>query len=97
MKLNKKDIEHIAKLARLDLTKDELKKYGDQLSSVLNYVDQLKEVDVTDVEPTAQVTGLDNVWREDKIKDWDEAEVKLAMNNTPELDDGQLKVRRIIE
>ncbi len=97
MKLSKDQIQHIAKLARLDLTKDELKKYGDQLSSVLNYVDQLKEVDVADVEPTAQVTGLDNVWREDKIKDWDEAEVKLAMDNAPEIEEGQLKVRRIIE
>ena len=46
MQLSKNEIQHIAKLARLELTEEELKKYGDQLSAVLNYIDQLKEVEV---------------------------------------------------
>ena len=46
MQLSKEEIQHIAKLARLDLTEQELLKYGGQLSNVLNYIDQLKEVDV---------------------------------------------------
>ena len=97
MKLTKQQIEHIAKLARLELTDQELKKYGEQLSGVLNYIDKLKEVDVSQVEPTAQVTGLTNVWREDKVKDWPEDEIEIALKNAPELEDGQLKVKRIIE
>ena len=63
MQLSKEEIQHIAKLARLELTDKELEKYGGQLSAVLNYIDQLKEVDVKGVEPTAQVTGLENVLR----------------------------------
>lgn len=97
MKLTKQQIEHIAKLARLDLTKEELKKYGNQLSAILNYIDQLKEVEVTGVEPTAQVTGLENIFREDKVRDWSKEEIELALKNAPELEDRQLKVRRIID
>ena len=63
MSLSKEQIEHIAKLARLELTEEELDKYGGQLSDILNYIDQLKEVDVAGVLPTAQVTGMENIFR----------------------------------
>ena len=62
MKLSKQDIKHIANLARLELSEKELDKYGKQLSDVLGYIDQLQEVDTKGVEPTAQVTGLTNVF-----------------------------------
>ncbi|MBU0647027.1 Asp-tRNA(Asn)/Glu-tRNA(Gln) amidotransferase subunit GatC [Patescibacteria group bacterium] len=97
MKLTKQEVQHIAKLARLDLTDEELKKYGSQLSDVLNYIDLLREVDVKDVEPTAQVTGLENVLREDVVKDWNEKEVEAALADAPEKEDRFIKVKRIIE
>lgn len=97
MNLSKDEIQHIAKLARLELTDGELKKYGDQLSAVLNYIDQLKEVDVKGVEPTAQVTGLENVLREDIIRDWDEKETEEALKDAPEREDRFIKVKRVIE
>jgi len=97
MKLKKEEIEHIAKLARLDLTEDEFEKYGSQLSDVLSYIDQLKEVDVTDTEPTAQVTGLENVLREDVAEDWDESEKQAALNEAPELEDNRYKVKRVLD
>ncbi|MFH1232516.1 MAG: Asp-tRNA(Asn)/Glu-tRNA(Gln) amidotransferase subunit GatC [Patescibacteria group bacterium] len=97
MKLTKQEVQHIAKLARLDLTDEELKKYGSQLSDVLNYIDLLREVDVKDVEPTAQVTGLENVLREDVVKDWDEKEIEAALADAPEKEDRFIKVKRIIE
>lgn len=97
MKLTKDEIKHIANLARLDLTQAELKKYGSQLSDVLNYIGQLKEVDTTGVEPTAQVTGLENVLREDVINNWDEEEKKSALAQAPEMESGQYKVKRILE
>ena len=96
MKLDKKQIQHIAKLARLELTEKELKIYGSQLSDVLNYIDQLQEVDVADVEPTAQVTGLANVFREDKVEEWDKSEAENALNQAPEMENGQMKVKRIL-
>lgn len=97
MKLDKKQIEHIAKLARLDLTDEELKKYGSQLSDVLNYVEQLREVNTDGVEPTAQVTGLADVFREDIIRKWDAGEREAALGQAPELEDGQVKVKRILD
>jgi aspartyl-tRNA(Asn)/glutamyl-tRNA(Gln) amidotransferase subunit C len=67
MKLTQQEVEKIAKLARLELTEAEKEKFTDQLSAVLDYVDKLKEVDTENVEMTAQVTGLENVYREDKV------------------------------
>jgi len=97
MVLSKHEIQHIAKLARLDLTEAELKKYGGQLSAVLDYIDQLKEVDVKGVEPTAQITGLENVLREDRVENWDEKEVEAALADAPEREDRFIKVKRVIE
>ena len=97
MQLNKEQIQHIAKLARLELTEEELEKYGDQLSNILNYIDQLQEVDVAGVEPTAQITGLDNILRADQIKNWDKEEIELALKDAPDLEGRQIKVKRVIE
>ena len=97
MLLSKQKIQHIAKLARLDLTAAELEKYGGQLSGVLDYIDQLKEVDVSGVEPTAQVTGLANVLREDKVEDWEKEEIELALKDAPEKEGRFIKVKRVIE
>lgn len=65
-KLSKGDVLHVAKLARLTLTESEVKKFGSQLSEVVNYIDQLSEVGIEGVEPTAQTTGLKDIDREDK-------------------------------
>lgn len=97
MQLSKEEIQHIAKLARLELTDAELEKYGGQLSAVLNYIDQLKEVDVKGVEPTAQVTGMTNVLREDEIRDWDKDEIEAALKDAPEREERFIKVKRVIE
>ncbi|MBI2459344.1 MAG: Asp-tRNA(Asn)/Glu-tRNA(Gln) amidotransferase subunit GatC [Parcubacteria group bacterium] len=97
MQLSKNEIQHIAKLARLELTDVELEKYGAQLSAVLNYIDQLKEVEVQGVEPTAQVTGLENVLREDVVRGWDKAEIEEALNGAPEREGRFIKVKRVIE
>lgn len=97
MQLSKEEIQHIAKLARLELTDAELEKYGSQLSAVLSYIDQLKEVDVKGVEPTAQVTGLENVLREDVARDWDEKEIEEALKDAPEREGRFIKVKRVIE
>jgi aspartyl-tRNA(Asn)/glutamyl-tRNA(Gln) amidotransferase subunit C len=97
MKLTKQQIKHIASLARLELTNKELDLYGKQLSGILKYIDQLQDVDVTDVEPTAQVTGLSNVLREDKIKDWDESEREEALGEAPDRVGRFIKVKRVLE
>lgn len=67
MKLTPAEVRHIAELARLKLTPAEEEKYATELSAILSFVGQLQEVDLTDTPPTAQVTGLQNVWREDAV------------------------------
>ena len=96
MSLSKKEIEHIANLARLQLTDKEIELYGEQLSHILNYIDQLKEVDTFDIEPTAQVTGLVDVMRADEVAAWDKGEVDNALAQAPEMENNQIKVKRIL-
>lgn len=96
MELSKEQIQHIATLARLELTEEELEKYGGQLSAVLGYIEQLQEVNTDGIEPTAQVTGLENSWREDVVRVWDNAEREAAIGLAPEVDEGQVKVRRVL-
>jgi len=96
MSLKKEQIEHIAKLARLELSDSEIEKYGSQLSAVLGYIEQLGEVDTENIMPTAQVTGLENVLRVDNVADWDKEERENALNLAPESEDDQIKVKRVL-
>ena len=96
MELTKEQIKHIANLARLELTEAEIKTYDEQLSNILNYIDQLKEVKTEGVDPTAQVTGLKNVFREDRVKDWNEEEREAAFEQAPEKENDEYKVKRIL-
>lgn len=96
MKLDKKQIKHIANLARLELSEQELELYGKQLSDILKYIDQLQEVDVADIEPTAQVTGLENVLRQDRAENWDEDGREEALKQAPEKENRYIKVKRVL-
>lgn len=91
MKIN---VPHVAKLANLPLTPVEEKKFEKQLSEILSYVEKLKEVDTKNVEPTSQVTGLENVTREDKtIPSLSQEE---ALSNTKSQHNGLFKVKAIL-
>jgi len=96
MKLSKDEVKKIADLARLELTDVELKKYGEQLSSVLSYIDQLKEVNTDEVEPTAQVAGLVNKMREDAVEEWPDDETESALSQAPEKQGRNIKVKRVL-
>ena len=95
MVLTKKEVEHIALLARLGLTDAEIEKFSGQLSSILEYVEQLKEVDTEGVEPTAQVTGLENVLRPDDMNPSDDALMKKTVALAPETEDDLVKTRSV--
>ncbi|MCK9578940.1 MAG: Asp-tRNA(Asn)/Glu-tRNA(Gln) amidotransferase subunit GatC [Methanoregula sp.] len=96
MQLSKQEIQHIADLARLELTDEELEKYGSQLSGILDYIDELKEVDTANVNPTAQVTGLQNVMRADEVSAWPQDETEAALGQAPEREGRHIKVKRIL-
>ncbi|MFA5155658.1 MAG: Asp-tRNA(Asn)/Glu-tRNA(Gln) amidotransferase subunit GatC [Patescibacteria group bacterium] len=95
MPISREEIEHIAELSRLSLTEEEKEKFGKQLDSILAYISQLNEVDTRRVEPTAQVSGLADVWRPDEVKPWDQSEVAAALRQG-ELEGGQIKVKRVL-
>lgn len=88
------DVGHIAKLANLEIKEEEKEKFQKQLSSILQYVNKLKEVNAKDVEPTSQVTGLENVTREDKtISSLSQEE---ALSNSKSTHNGLFKVKAIL-
>jgi len=93
------DVKHIAKLARMGLTEEEEKKFAKDLSSILDFVTKLKEADTKGVEPTAQVTGVFNVFREDEINaaGQDEQTKKQILGNVPAKERGYIKVKRVLE
>jgi len=95
MALSTKEVQHIAHLARLGLTEKEIEKYAIQLSSILEYVEQLKEVNTEGVEGTAQVTGLENVMRSDEIQAYDPAVMKKIVALAPEHEDNLVKTKSV--
>jgi aspartyl-tRNA(Asn)/glutamyl-tRNA(Gln) amidotransferase subunit C len=94
-KLTREDVLKLARLARLDLSDEEVAEYVEELSEILQYVEQLQSVDVSGLKPTNQVTGLTNVMREDKIKSYGYEPAEL-LKNVPATQDGQIKVKRMI-
>lgn len=94
--LSIEEIKHVAGLARLSLSDEELDRYGGQLSAVLGYIDQLKEVDTEGVEECAQVTGLENVYREDKAEVWANKERVAALSQAPGFEDSYIKVKKVL-
>lgn len=94
-KLTREDILKLARLARLDVTDEEVKEYSRELSEILQYVEQLSDVDVEDLKPTNQVSGLKNVMREDEAKDYGYQPADL-LKNVPAVQDDQIKTKRTV-
>lgn len=91
------DVKHVAKLARLGITEKETDKLQEDLSAILEFVAKLKEVDVANVEPTAQAAGLVGVTRADEsIKRSEESRERL-LDNAPETKDGYIKVKAVFD
>ncbi len=90
----KVDVLHIAKLANLPLTKGEIKKYGQQLSSILSYIDKLQKLDTKDTPETSQTTGLENVTSDDIASP--SLSQKEALSNAKNKHNGLFKVKGIL-
>lgn len=89
------DVRYTAGLARLNLSEEEIAKFQAQLSQVLEYVEKLKAVDVSHVEPTAHANPVFNVMREDEPRDW--FSQKEALANAPRQANGLFIVPKVIE
>lgn len=92
--ISKDEVRHIAGLARIGITEKEVEKFSTDLSAVLDWIKQLEEVDVIEVLPTAHITGMSNISREDRVKDFlnKEKVVKLF----PESKNGYNKVKSVL-
>ena len=89
------DIKYVAHLARLHLTPDEEKKLGAQLGGILGYIEKLRELDVTNVEPTAHAAPLFNVSRRDEVRP--SLPHDDALRNAPARANGLFMVPKIVE
>lgn len=94
-KLTREDVLKLARLARLELTEAEIEEFSAELSEILQYVEQLQNVDVSGLKPTNQVTGLTNVTRNDEVRDYGYKPADL-LKNVPQTKDNQIKVKRML-
>ncbi len=94
MKITKKEVKHVAHLARLNLSEDELQKMTEQLDIILSYVDKLNELDTTDVEPMTHAFSITNAFRDDRLKE--SLSQEDALSNGPEQNGESFIVPRII-
>jgi aspartyl-tRNA(Asn)/glutamyl-tRNA(Gln) amidotransferase subunit C len=93
--ISRAEVEHVARLARLQLTDDELERMREQLSAILQYIDKLRLLDTESVEPTSHAVPLVNVMREDQVEPCFPREEMLA--NAPDRAGEFFRVPRIIE
>ncbi|MET3683188.1 aspartyl-tRNA(Asn)/glutamyl-tRNA(Gln) amidotransferase subunit C [Alkalibacillus flavidus] len=94
-KISKDQVKHVANLARLAISEEESEKYSEQLSAIIDFSEQLNELDTTDVEPTTHVLDMKNVMRQDEPKEWISKED--ALKNAPDQQDGQFRVPSILD
>lgn len=94
-KLTREEVLKLARLAKLALSDDEVEKYQQDLSTIIDYFELLDEADVKGLEPTSQVTGLVNVFRPDEVSDPVVSPQEL-LELTPQRDGDYIKVRRMI-
>lgn len=94
-KVNITEIEKVAKLSRIELDANELDKVTKEFESILDFVEIIEKADTKGVEPTSQVTGLSDVWRDDVVMR-SEIEPKDLISAAPEIQDGYIKVKKVL-
>ncbi len=93
--ISREEVEHVARLARLGLSEDEIGRMQEQLSRILESIAALRDVDTSQIGPTAQVIGLENVMREDRARPGLATEAALA--NAPEAEGRLLRVPVVLD
>ena len=88
-------VRHLAQLSNLQLSDDEVANLQTDLGNILNYIDQLGALDTTGIEPTYQVTGLENVWRDDVVEQTDVTREKL-LGLAPDATENAVKVPQVL-
>lgn len=97
MKITKKDVEHVARLARLALSEEEKERYAAQLESILGYIEKLSQLDTKNVPITTHVLPMANVWREDQAEPNRLGSQEAILKNAPGAEPPFFKVKKVIE
>ncbi|WP_201008391.1 Asp-tRNA(Asn)/Glu-tRNA(Gln) amidotransferase subunit GatC [Paenibacillus glycanilyticus] len=95
MSITIKDVEHVANLARLELSNEEKEQFTEQLNAILKYAEKLDSLDTDNVEPTSHVLPITNVMREDITRE--SLPIEKVLLNAPDEEDGQIKVPAVLE
>lgn len=95
MKISIKQVEHVAKLARLRLSEEEKQGMSEKLSQILTYMDKLNELNTDNIPPTSHVVEVRNVFREDKVES--SLPEEEALQNAPDRVNGYFRVPRVVE
>ena len=93
-KIGTNEVSRLAVLARIGLTDDQIAALAIELGDIVSFVEQLDQVDTTDLPITSQVTGLRDVWRADVVRDPGLTRAEL-LANAPDQQDGYIKVKRV--
>lgn len=95
MKLSREEVEHIAHLSKLTLSDEEITRYQEQLSAILEHFDRLQELETEDIPPTATVLLLRSVMRDDVARS--PLDREKVLENAPEAEDGCFRVPAVLE
>ena len=95
MTLTIEEVEHIAELARLRLSQEEVERYREQLSAVLDYAGRLQQLDTSEIPPTSSVLPARSVLRDDVARPG--MDLKDLMKNAPETEDRQFRVPPVLD
>jgi aspartyl-tRNA(Asn)/glutamyl-tRNA(Gln) amidotransferase subunit C len=95
MSLTREEVEHVAQLAHVGLTDDDVERFRTQLSQILEYFEVLERVDTQGVPPTSQALPLENVMRPDETRE--PLDQNAALANAPLRSDGYFRVRKVLE
>lgn len=94
MKVNEDTVRHLADLSNISLQDNAVGALAQDLNKIVDYIDELAKLDTTNVEPTYQVTGLSNVWREDEVKPQLKREELLKI--APDSTKNSIKVAKVL-
>lgn len=94
MSVSLEDVRHLAELSQIRLNRTELTSLASDIDRIVGYIDQLDKLDTAGVEPTFQLTGLENVWRTDEVKP--QLERRELLQLAPDSEDGQVKVPKVL-
>ena len=97
MEISKKDVDYVASLARLEFSEKDKESLTQQLDSILDYIEKIKEVDTSKIAPTSHGATGQNVWREDTVVKSSQTTIDAIFKNAPDKEGDFFKVKKVMD